>query len=35
MAHTSRLVGDIARASADEASALRQEFHMLVAGLDA
>jgi hypothetical protein len=35
MARTSRLVGDIARASADEAAALRQEFHTLVARLDA
>jgi hypothetical protein len=35
MARTSRLVGDIARASADEAATLRQEFHTLVARLDA
>jgi len=32
VARTSRLAGDIARASADEAVALRQEFRALVAG---
>jgi hypothetical protein len=33
LARTSRLAGEIARASADEASALRREFRSLVAAL--
>lgn len=33
VARTSRLAGEIARASADEASALRQEFRALVSGV--
>ena len=33
MARTSRLVGEIARASAEEAAALRREFQALVAAL--
>ena len=33
LARTSRLAGEIARASADEASALRQEFRSIVAAL--